>query len=121
MIHKMFTIHDIAADAHLPPFVLPKEQLAIRTFSDCINSEDHQFGAHPDHYTLFEIATFDDETGTVLPYTAKKSLGNGVDFVAIKEDPLAMEGDSDGTIPSTPQVGNGSSIQPSPTGEDSSE
>lgn len=82
MIHRMFTIHDQKAEAFLPPFILPQAGQAIRTFSDCVNSDDHQFSKHPGDYTLLEIGMFDDSTGGLDPYPVPKSLGTGVEFVA---------------------------------------
>lgn len=81
MIHKIFSIRDAAADAFLPPFVLPKTDMAKRTFGACVNSEDHQFAAYPEDYTLMEIGTFDDETGFVTQDMPPKSLGNGLNYV----------------------------------------
>ncbi len=78
MIHKMFTIYDEKAKAYLPPFILPQREMAIRTFSDCVNSNDHQFGAHPHDYTLFQIGIFDDETADIQ--LDRKLIGNGVEY-----------------------------------------
>lgn len=66
MILKIFSVYDSKAKAHLPPFFLPEEGMAIRTFKDCINSKEHQFGAHPEDYTLKQIGTFDDSSGVLL-------------------------------------------------------
>ena len=68
MIHKIFTIHDSKAQAFLPPFILPRAEMAERTFGDCINSADHQFGQHPDDYTLFELGAFDDEDASYVTH-----------------------------------------------------
>lgn len=65
MVHKMFTIFDQKAKAWLPPFFLPQEGVAIRTFADCVNSPDHNFGRHPEDYSLFCIGSFDDAAGVV--------------------------------------------------------
>lgn len=82
MIHKQFSIHDSKAGAFLPPFILPRQEMAQRTFSDCINSEDHQFGAHPDDYTLFLLGHWDDETAQFVPIEhGFQSLGNGVEYL----------------------------------------
>lgn len=81
MIHNLFTIHDVKAMAFLPPFILPRSEMAVRTFSDCINSKDHQFGAHPEDYTLFRLGRFDDETAKYILEDAPYSIGNGLEFV----------------------------------------
>ena len=82
MIHKQFSIFDSAAQAYLPPFILPRDEMAQRTFGDCVNSADHQFGAHPEHYTLFRLGVWDDETGIFTPEpNGPQTLGNGVTYV----------------------------------------
>ena len=83
MKYHMFSVYDEKAKAYLPPFILPEIGMATRTFGDCINSEEHQFGKHPADYTLFKIADFDDETGE--PTTNKSSIGNGVEFIEAKQ------------------------------------
>jgi len=66
MIHKMYSVFDSKAETHTPPFYDHAEGRAIRTFSDCCNDPGHQFGKHPEDYTLFLIGTFDDDTGTIV-------------------------------------------------------
>ena len=67
MKYGMFSIYDEKAQAYLPPFILPATEMAIRTFGDCVNSQEHQFGKHPADYTLYQIAEFDDDTGIPTP------------------------------------------------------
>jgi len=84
--HHIFTIHDSAASAYLPPFILHQEGIAIRTFTDCVNDPNHQFSKHPKDYTIFNIGEFDDSNGVITPLQIKKPLGNGLDFVSKSED-----------------------------------
>lgn len=77
---NQFSIHDTKAGAYLPPFNLPTTEMAIRTFTDTINDENHPFNKHPEDYTLFQISEFDDENGTITPLQTKKPIGNGLDF-----------------------------------------
>ena len=78
MKYGMFSIYDEKAQAYLPPFILPETGMAIRTFGDCINSEEHQFGKHPADYTLYQIAEFDDDSG--IPTPDKKTIHNGLEL-----------------------------------------
>lgn len=82
MIHKIYTIYDEKAEAYLPPFFLPNDAMAIRTFSDCVQSPEHQFGKHPSDYTLMSSGHFDDLSGEFIIAANNKSLGNGVEFRA---------------------------------------
>lgn len=82
MLHEMFSIYDSKAKAYLPPFILPNSQMAQRTFGDCVNSEKHQFHAHPEDYTLFQLGTFDDAVGKFMPATpVKVNLGTGIEYI----------------------------------------
>lgn len=80
MLFNVFSIHDAKAEAFLPPFILPNDQMAMRVFADCINSDEHQFGKNPEDYTLFVLGQFDDAAGKFLMQRTKQSLGNGVEF-----------------------------------------
>lgn len=90
MIVNMYSVHDAAAQAYLPPFYFLHDNQAIRTFTDCINSEKHQFSHHPDDYTLYKIGTFDDD-GASIGNIAPISLGNGINFVKSKSERYAEE------------------------------
>lgn len=79
MKHIVFSIYDCKAGAYLPPFSLPAEGMAKRTFTDCINDPTHAFGKHPHDYTLFRLGTFCDASGKLEGY--KESMGNGVEFL----------------------------------------
>lgn len=81
MKHNVYCIYDSAAKAFLPPFHLPRDEMATRAFSDCVNSPTHNFHAHSEDYTLYKVAVFDDQTGE---YTNSDpcniNLGNGLRF-----------------------------------------
>lgn len=114
MIHKIFTIYDEKAKAYLPPFHLPESGQAIRSFKDCINSPDHQFGKNPEDYTLFTLGHFNDATASINEH-APKSLGNGVQFLSPHElQEFAPEASNE----QKPKR-NATPIQPSPRGGNS--
>jgi len=81
MKHRVFTIFDDKARCYLPPFTLPEQGMALRTFSDCVNSPDHQFGRHPADYTLFELGFFDDNSGIFTKHDHSLQLANGITMV----------------------------------------
>jgi len=118
MIHSIFSIHDAKASAFLPPFILPRVEMAQRVFSDCVNSEDHQFGQHPEDYTLFHMGNFDDETGEIHPKTTPTSLGLGLEYrKKLDSENLDMFSEnSDGSEVRQKQVTH---IQPSSKGRNS--
>lgn len=118
MIHIQFSIYDSAAQAYLPPFILPREEMAKRTFADCVNSAEHQFAAHPEDYTLFRLGTWDDETALFnAEANGAQSLGNGVIYVRIQN--TDSENAEDTTGPTT--VGDDAPVQPGSERSDSEE
>ncbi len=82
MMLQIFTIYDEKAHAYLPPFFLPHIGQATRTFSDCINSADHQFGKHPHDYTLFALGHFDDNKAEII-LADRKLIANGVEYLSL--------------------------------------
>ncbi len=81
MKHRAFCIFDVKANAYLSPFVLPETAMAVRVFSDMVNTDDHAFGKHPGDYTLFEFGVFDDSNCKFESYPSALSVGNGLEFV----------------------------------------
>ena len=79
MKHKMFVIYDEKAQAYLQPWFLHQSGMATRVFSDCINDPEHNFGRHPEDYTLFNIGEFDDSNANINLHPPK-SMGNGIEF-----------------------------------------
>ncbi len=78
MEQTICSIYDEKAKAFLTPFIAPTVAHAMRTFGDAVNDDKTAFEKHPADYTLFVIATFDVDTGEVLP--GKSALGNGAEF-----------------------------------------
>ncbi len=75
----MLTIRDSVAEVYARPFFARSAGEGIRSFSDLLSEPDHPIGQHPDHYTLFEIGSFDEQTGMIVAHEPR-SLGNGMDY-----------------------------------------
>lgn len=84
MIQQMFCVYDSKADAYLPPFFLHSDGMALRVFSDCANDLTHQFGKHPEDYTLFHLGKFDDQTAKIELNETPKSLAVAIELVKPK-------------------------------------
>lgn len=95
MKQNVFAIYDSKANAYLSPFFLPTVGMAVRVFSDCVNSKDHQFGAHPEDYTLFHLGIFDDTTCSFEKLDSKKALHNGVE---LKKSPVIDDEPEEGDV-----------------------
>ena len=77
----VYSLFDAAAQAFTQPFFMHNDGLAIRAFQDNINSpEPSNVSEHPDQFTLYKIATFDDKTGAIDKLDPPRSLGLGITF-----------------------------------------
>lgn len=72
---KIFTVHDSKVGAYLQPFFMRSRGEAIRAFITVVNDRQSQFYSHPEDYTLFEVGTYDDQTGRVEAHHVLEPLG----------------------------------------------
>ena len=65
MIQTICAVRDKATDAFGRPIFVATAAVGIRSFQDEINrdSPDNAFHVHPDDYDLYDLGTFDDNTG----------------------------------------------------------
>lgn len=64
-VHIVVSVKDRAVDAYNRPFIVPTTGAAIRSFTDEVNRKESEMYAHPEDYDLYEIGTFDDQTGNI--------------------------------------------------------
>ena len=82
---NIYSIYDQAAKAYTSPFFMHNHGLAIRAFSDQVNSQtENQIQKHPEQFTLFHIGEYNDETGNIESLTNIKSLGKGHEYLENK-------------------------------------
>lgn len=82
---KVFCIFDSKIGAYQMPFHMPTVGAALRAWDEIVNDQSGRVGKHPEDYTLFEVATFDPESGRYEALPAPMSHGVAVEFV--KENP----------------------------------
>lgn len=73
MIHIMIAVRDVKSEAYGRPFFVNSVGVAIRSFDDEVNRphEENMMYNHPGDFSLYEIGTFDDQTGEVKSMTPK--------------------------------------------------
>lgn len=74
MQFKMFSIRDNKAQVFMPPFHSHNQGTAIRSIQQNMQDPNSSLAAYPADFSLYEIATFDDDTGDVVP-TELNNLG----------------------------------------------
>lgn len=90
MKHKVFCVYDSKVEAYMTPFVFRSTGEALRSFETTVNDPQSNLCRHPADFTLFEIGEFQEEDGTIAPYSAKKSLGLALDFKKQPQEQLPM-------------------------------
>lgn len=63
----VFSVFDSCSAVYDRPFISSADGAAVRSFGDIACDADHPIGAHPEHYLLFRIGTFDDNSGELVP------------------------------------------------------
>ena len=58
---------DSCAAVYDRPFVAQSDGVAVRSFGDIAKDVKHPIGAHPEHYMLFRVGSFNDGTGEIVP------------------------------------------------------
>lgn len=86
MILHVVSIRDRAANVFLQPMFMVSRGVANRNFSDAVNdkSNDYPYHKHPDDYDLYELGTFDDNTGEFKG--SPELLARGKDLVTKSSD-----------------------------------
>lgn len=77
---KVFTVFDVKSSAYMQPFYMHTVGQAVRAWMDSVNDPKTQFNKHPEDFTLFEVAEYDDETGTHITHVPLIPRGNAIEF-----------------------------------------
>lgn len=75
---KIYSIYDSKAEAYLQPLFANTNGVAIRIFSEAVSDENHAFNKYAADYTLFEIGTFDENSGNIEGLKTPKSHVNAL-------------------------------------------
>jgi hypothetical protein len=83
MITLYFSVYDSKVGSYLPTFPARSRGEALRMFETAANDKDHQFHKYASDYTLFELGSFDDLTGSLSSLEAKVSLGTALEYIKV--------------------------------------
>ena len=86
MKQRIYTIYDSKAEAYLRPFFTTTKGLALRSFVDESNKPGTSLNQYPSDYTLFEIGTFEDQTGIIEMHKAHETLGTALEHIRPNQD-----------------------------------
>lgn len=88
-LHRIVAVRDIQIEEFLRPFTTPAIGGASRSFTDEINrvDRDNPMNQHPADFHLYELGTFNTETGEISPLLSPgtRLLLRGEDVYTKKE------------------------------------
>lgn len=80
---KLYAVRDAKADAFMALNPGTSTGSVIRSFSDGVQTPDTPFNKHPEDYALFELGTYDEETGLVEGLPQPVHIINALDCVKV--------------------------------------
>lgn len=73
---KIFCMLDTKAGVFIQPFAETSTVAALRGFEVAVNEGKSTFARFPDDFCLMELATFDQQTGELVPHVSPQNLGS---------------------------------------------
>lgn len=72
---RIFAVYDAKAAAFLRPFFERSVGTATRAFEVVVKDETHQFGMHPEDYSLHQLGEWDEFTGAIKTHEPLHIIG----------------------------------------------
>jgi len=63
---QLYAIYDTCSGIYQSPHFAPADDLVKRDFQDLATGTDNAISKHPEHYSLWRIANWDNTTGKIL-------------------------------------------------------
>jgi len=63
---QLYAIFDTCSGIYEKPFFHNADDAVKREFQDVVNEKDHAINKHPEHYSLWRLGNFDNNTGKVI-------------------------------------------------------
>lgn len=86
MNQLMIAVYDAKAECYMQPAFVESRAVAVRAFSDCVNDPNHNFGMHPEDYSLFHIGNYKPRDGTIVAPELPEAIIHAMACVLPKEE-----------------------------------
>lgn len=82
MTKKLFCIYDAKSAVYPhPPFLANQVGEALRSFMDIVNDGKSALALHPEDYDMYELGSFNMETGLISAHSVPKLTAKGLEMV----------------------------------------
>lgn len=88
----MVAVRDLAIQAFNRPFFVPAVGAAVRSFSDEVNrkAQENVMSHHPEDFELWELGTFDEDSGQLSPVDVARCIARAKDLVIVSKDVVSV-------------------------------
>jgi len=80
MITNLYVVLDKLAGVYGSPFVMQNDSIALRDFGFACRQPESSLSRHPEDYSLWCIATFDDNSAQIEPLEKMRHVGDAINF-----------------------------------------
>lgn len=95
MLLKIFSIRDDKAGYFNTPFFQRTTGEAERSLQQLVSDKNTLPGKYPEDYSLYEIGSYDDQTGLITAEDSPRHIVKAVQFAIAGEAPRALKTDAD--------------------------
>lgn len=80
MLKYVYSVFDSKSRTFCNPFVSINQFTALRDFRSASNDPASDIAKYPEDFTLYQLASFDDESGLLAPEPQAVNLGMAIQF-----------------------------------------
>ncbi len=94
---QLYAIFDTCSGIYEKPFFHTADDAVKREFQDVAMTKDHPINRHPEHYSVWRLGNFDNNTGVVID-EQNECLWNAIEAIAQSQivNEVRMPGNGDG-------------------------
>lgn len=85
MINNVYAIFDIKSESYTQPSFMQNDAVARRSVHHLIENPGSTYHSHPEDYTLYNLGTYDERTGTFDLLTDYYPVAKFLDIIAEKQ------------------------------------
>lgn len=74
MKRNIYCVYDSQVKSYMTPMFMENDGAAVRALQNAVNSQDNDIGMYPQHFTLFHLGTFDNQTAEFDLNTTPRSV-----------------------------------------------
>lgn len=91
MIHRLFSVYDGKIKSFMRPFSDQHLGNALRSFEEACKEPSSPFAKYASDFVLYEIGTFDDETGTITAHNPIQLAATALEYAARPSAPQPLK------------------------------